>query len=233
LGLGIDFAINKLTPQQEESLSTKIGREFFGMSRDKEISSYLQKTIEAIQNKCIDLSYKVNVFAVNNKDVNAIALPGGTILVFSGLLEKVGSENELTFILAHELGHFKNRDHLRGTGRAIVLMVLYSMLLGGSGGIDSILTPFLTFSESRHSREQESNADAKALEIVQCYYGHVGGATDFFEGMLQEEEPSVFGHFLASHPAHSQRIMDIENIINKSGYKQEAILKLEKDFKSR
>ncbi len=231
LGLGIDFAVEKLTPDQERSLSTKIGKELLGMPRDKEISSFLQKFVERIQNKCINLPFKVKVFAVKNKGVNAIALPGGTIMVFSGLLERVRSENELTFILGHELGHFKNRDHLRGMGRAILLMIISSMLLGGDGGVDGILNPFLVFSESNHSREQESQADANALDLAQCYYGHVGGATDFFEGMLKEEEPSVFGHFLASHPAYSQRIIDIKNLINKFAYKQKAVFKLDKNLK--
>jgi Zn-dependent protease with chaperone function len=232
LGLGIDFAVENLTPQQEQSLSLMANKELFSMSHKNEISSILQKTIDALQNKCVYLPYKVNIYAIDNKGVNAIALPGGTILVFSGLLKKVRSENELTFILAHELGHFKNKDHLRGMGRAIVLMVLFSMILGESSGIDEILTSFFTFSESSHSRAQESKADAKALKVVQCHYGHVGGSTKLFEGMLKEEESRVFGHFLASHPTHTQRIKNIENQINKFGYKQGAVISIKNDFTS-
>ncbi len=40
------------------------------------------------------------------------------MVVFTGLLEKMTSENELAFVLAHELGHYDHRDHLRGLGRA-------------------------------------------------------------------------------------------------------------------
>ena len=232
LGLAIDFAVKNLTPQQEKVLSLKAGEEFFSMKRDTGMSSVLQKTVDAIQNKCVQLPYKVNVFAIENKDVNAVALPGGTILVFSGLLKKLNSENELTFILAHELGHFNNRDHLRGVGRAIVLMVLSSMILGESSGIDEILTSFLAFSENSHSRGQESKADAKALEMVQCHYGHVGGSTDFFEEMLKAEEPSVFGHFLSTHPAYTQRITDIKNQIDRFGYKQGKVISFKNDLTS-
>lgn len=228
LGLGIDFAVESLTPKQEKKLSFNVGHEFFSMDRDEKKSAFLQNIINALQAKCVDLPYKIKIFVVDNDDVNAIALPGGTILVFSGLLEKVRSENELTFILAHELGHFKNRDHLRGMGRAIVLIVLYALVFGGNSGVDEFLSPFMAYSESSHSRGQESMADSLALDAVQCHYGHVGGATGFFEGLLKEDEPSAFGHFLASHPEHTQRITDINNQINKSGYKEGEILMLEK-----
>ena len=46
--------------------------------------------------------------------MNAVALPGGNIVVFAGLLKEIKSENELAMILGHELGHFAHRDHLRG-----------------------------------------------------------------------------------------------------------------------
>ncbi len=226
LGLGIDFAVKNLTPQQEKLLSIEINEAFFSMERDENKSDRLQKIINNLLNQCIDLPYKINVFVVDNKEVNAIALPGGTILVYSGLLDRIKSENEITFILAHELAHFKNRDHLRGLGRAIVLLVLYSLAFGANSGIDDVLTPFMTFSESSFSRKQESMADYQALNAVQCHYGHVGGSTDFFEGLLNEEEPGVFGHFLASHPDHSQRIADINSQMKRSGYKKAKVLML-------
>ena len=52
-----------------------------------------------------------------NTAPNALAFPGGLIVVTRGLLDNVESENELAFVLAHELGHFRNRDHLRGSVR--------------------------------------------------------------------------------------------------------------------
>ena len=48
-----------------------------------------------------------------------------------GLLENVESENELAFVLGHELGHFRNRDHLRGLGRGIAFSLV--LVAGGRG----------------------------------------------------------------------------------------------------
>lgn len=231
LGLGVDFAVQRLSPQQEKALSFSLTKEYFSMSHDDVKSAALQKIVDAMQSQCIHLPYAVKVFVVESKDVNAIALPGGTILMFSGLLEKVRSENELAFILGHELGHFKHKDHLRGFGRGIVLIVLYALLFGTDDSADGVLSSFISFSESSHSRDQEFAADAVALESVQCRYGHVTGATRFFEELLKEEEPKLLGHFLASHPDSNQRIRDITAQAREAGYPQGSLVPLGSEFK--
>ena len=61
--------------------------------------------------------YQFRVEIDDSEIANAMALPGGLIIITQGLLDQVESENELAFVLGHELGHFKNRDHLRALGR--------------------------------------------------------------------------------------------------------------------
>ena len=61
---------------------------------------------------------------------NAMALPGGLIVVTQGLLDQVESENELAFVLGHELGHFRNRDHLRALGRGIMISLFLAVVTG-------------------------------------------------------------------------------------------------------
>jgi len=137
--------------------------------------------------------------------VNAVALPGGHIIVYTGLLNKVASENELAFVLAHEMGHFAHRDHLRGMGRAVVFI--------------KMLANALNLTEMSFSRKQETRADEFALETLYCDYGHVAGATDFFEKISKAQDPGKFGHYLASHPESRKRISHLENIIRSRGFK--------------
>ena len=44
-------------------------------------------------------------------------------VIYQGLLAQAESENELMMVLGHELGHFANRDHLRGLGRALLVQI--------------------------------------------------------------------------------------------------------------
>ena len=148
----------------------------------------------------------------------------------AGLLEKVRSENELIFILGHEMGHFKNKDHLLGLGRGIVFMALSMALLGADNGANEFLSTFLNFSESSFSRQQESRADVFALNVVQCRYGHISGATQFFETLIDEEKSTRFSHFFASHPDTTERIKTIENLAQSQKFGEGILTELDSVF---
>lgn len=122
---------------------------------------------------------------------NAAVIPGGHIVVFSGLLSQVRSENGLAFVLAQELAHITQRDHLRAMGRGIVLFGLAALVTGSDSGLSELLAPVNSPGQASYSRTRESAADAAALRILHCRYGHAGGATELFAAM-KDRETSVF-----------------------------------------
>ncbi|QOY94329.1 M48 family metalloprotease [Massilia sp. UMI-21] len=67
-------------------------------------------------------------------------------------------------------------------------------------------------------RARESLADARALQILQCRYGHVGGASEFFEALgRQDGEAPAFTHYLASHPSMAARIEALRLAMRQAG----------------
>jgi predicted Zn-dependent protease len=235
LGLLIDFSVKHLSIEQEQALSISIGENWGEDGDHPKKAKPIQAIVDLLQNKCAHLPYKIKVTIIDDEMINAAALPGGTILVFSGLLDSMKSENELAFVLAHELGHFKNRDHLKGMGRLLVLVVGSVFLLGPDNPIADLAMSSINLAESSFSRGQESEADEFALKVLQCGYGHVGGATDFFSTMKAKENGSkIFGHYLSSHPDSQKRIDDINNQANQAGYPQKATipLSLKQEIKS-
>ena len=103
--------------------------------------TYLQKILDHLVASSENLpkfSYKVLVF--DDKTVNALALPAGNLVVFSGLLAELKTENELAMILAHELGHYAHHDHLHGLGRGLVLIFI-TTALGLSGDVPVFVNP--------------------------------------------------------------------------------------------
>ncbi|NCF16391.1 MAG: M48 family metalloprotease, partial [Gammaproteobacteria bacterium] len=142
---------------------------------------------------------------------NAMALPGGLIIVTQGLLDQVESENELAFVLGHELGHFKNRDHLRALGRGIVLSLFFSVATGNDVSNLSIKVTDLAL--RGFSREQESEADEFGLALVYTHYGHVDEASRLFE-RWDEDDRSLFDvvSYLSTHPATADRIVELEEL---------------------
>jgi predicted Zn-dependent protease len=153
--------------------------------------------------------YTLRVAIYEESTPNALAFPGGFIVVTTGLLDQVESENELAFVLAHELGHFHNRDHLRGIGRGVVFaLALSAMGFSGTDAAAQLAALSGQLAARGFDRDQEGDADRFGLALVQQEYGHVAGALDFFERL---PDPGSFVekqivHYLATHPLDDDRI---------------------------
>jgi predicted Zn-dependent protease len=148
---------------------------------------------------------------------NAMAFPGGLIVVTSGLLEQVQSENELAFVLAHELGHYRNRDHLRAMGRGLVLSMLLLTISGGD--TTNYGATIAGYTGRAFGRRQESRADAFGLELVQAEFGHVAEAWRFFErGMEDGAAAALLDDYTASHASSRTRIQDLIKLAEQNGW---------------
>lgn len=205
LGFAVDWLVPRISPETERKI---VG--YFPEAKSDDGPSgkdqIVQTLLDTIQNQCVKLPYKLTVRISDNPGVNAVALRGGQIVIFSGLLNQLESENELAFVLAHEIGHFVNRDHLRESGRALVLMTISALLFGTDSSLGEFMAEWVGITEMRFSRTQETRADEYALNVLNCFYGHVNGSTLFFEKMGKEERSKFIGHYFSSHPEFKKRI---------------------------
>lgn len=148
---------------------------------------------------------------------NAMAFPGGLIVVTTGLLDQVESENELAFVLAHELGHYRNRDHLRALGRGLVLSLLLLTLSGGD--TTDYGATIAGYTQRAFGRRQESRADAFGLELVQAEFGHVADAWRFFErGADEAGTAALLDDYTATHASSRTRIEDLVRLADENGW---------------
>ncbi|MDU9048910.1 MAG: M48 family metallopeptidase [Candidatus Electrothrix sp. Rat3] len=210
LGLLVDWAAGFISPEMEAVIFSSMrvsGAVVFDKQKDDPRRVELQRLVDEL-GRCNEIGYPLQINMATSQDANAFAFPGGRIIVLEGLLETIRSENGLSFVLAHEMAHFKNRDHLRGMGRGIVFTALSALLTGAGSDITQLIAPALGVGQARYSQEREALADRLALETLNCFYGHVGGATEFFEAMQEEskEQGRGIGGYFASHPEAVQRI---------------------------
>lgn len=220
--LALGLAVDLIVPRLSMDLEKKLAGAFVGRLVENEdvadTTQSLQSLVDRLQDRCAPLPYSITVHVTEADAVNAAALPGGHMVVFTGLLAEMTSENELAFVLAHELGHFANRDHLRGLGRALVLMTASTILLGADNSVNSMIGQGMVLTELSFSRKQESQADEFALETLFCHYGHVADATSFFNKIPEDGDPGRFGHYFASHPENRRRIGYLEDLAQERGY---------------
>jgi len=221
LGWGSDYAVGHLPPRYERWLGEHLGGAFPGSS-----SPALQQRLEGLlkslpqDSPLREVPFRIEL--AETPEVNAVALPGWRIVVFRGLLDKVGSENELAMVLAHELGHFAHRDHLRSLGRGLGVTFLSLLVFGPDSGISNAAGKLMLDFESHYSREQEAAADRFGLELLVARYGHAGGATDFFR-RFDARAGSRIPYLLASHPHPGDRIRELDAAIAESGYVRQAL----------
>ena len=157
---------------------------------------------------------------------NAMAIPGGAILVTTGLLEGIRSENELAFVLGHEIGHFKNRDPLNGLGRQLATALLMAVVTGSAGGGADLLGLTGRITARNFGRNQELAADRAGLEIVYREYGHVASASDFFAQLPNDPEfAQRFQGYFATHPVTKNRISALERLAHEQSWPSEGTLR--------
>lgn len=164
------------------------------------------------------LPYAIEIMVTDDAEPNAYAMPGGRLMLTRGLFEAVDSENGLAFVIGHELGHFSNRDHLRGLGRKLVIWALAATLTGDPGVGGRLLGLGLDGIDLNYSRKQESAADAVGLTLLAEAYGHAGGATEFFERMAEKHPQSQWRALFSTHPGPVERVADIQSAIRRHGY---------------
>jgi hypothetical protein len=145
---------------------------------------------------------------LRHDDANAIALPGGYIYVFKGLIDRAETPDELAGVIAHEIGHVANRDGTRKVLESAGLSLLFGMLLGDFVGGGAVVLAAQTILQNRYSRDVEAAADVYAVRLI----GGIGGDARALGRVLLRiaGAPHRGPKLLLDHPETKDRIAAIE-----------------------
>ncbi|MBK8142686.1 MAG: M48 family metallopeptidase [Chitinophagaceae bacterium] len=112
-------------------------------------------------------AYSVRITVVNDNVVNAFAVPGGRIVVYSALLKQIQSYPELAALLSHEFTHVNKKHSTKSIFRRLGSKVFIGLLFGSFGSVTSVLIDHADDLKSlTYSRKLEKEADIKGLEIL-------------------------------------------------------------------
>ena len=111
------------------------------------------------------VDFKIKV--VESEQVNAFALPGGHMVVFTGLLRRAESPEEVAAVLGHEMAHVTGRHGMRRIARSIGVLVTVQLLLGDIAGASVALQDLFTLAAvNGYSRDQETAADLEGVRML-------------------------------------------------------------------
>ena len=152
--------------------------------------------------------YPIRVTVVNLPVVNALATPGGSIVVFRGLLDRTESAEELAGVLAHEIQHVMHRHPTKAILRQAGAGVLVAALVGDVSAVVAFgIQSARTLGDLRYSRQAELEADRDGMRMLHAASVDPAGMVAFFQGMQREEgAPRSAARYLSTHPAAADRV---------------------------
>ncbi|MBA1145971.1 M48 family metallopeptidase [Ectothiorhodospiraceae bacterium WFHF3C12] len=193
------------------------------VSEDPAVNGYVSCVADAIirvlpEGREVPPSWEVTVF--RSDQVNAFALPGGKIGVYTGLLRVAENQHQLAAIVGHEIGHvLANHSNARLSANYATMagLTVISVLAGASGAVDDqrtmmallglgaqvgVLLPF--------SRSHESEADEIGLELMAEAGFSPAESVELWKRMAEASDGQP-PEFLSTHPSHGTRIRDLQD----------------------
>ncbi len=195
-------------------------RENGGLDRDAAINALVQQMATRITRVAQPPDYPYEVRVLANRQVNAVAFPGGRLYLYRGLIDVFERDRDkLAWVLGHEAAHVSRRHAVKRIEKQLGYEAVISLVLrrGDAPQIARAVAGLMLLS---YSRDEELESDRYGL-----LYSHAAGydptaaigvLRKFQE--LQGREPSDFEIMFSTHPGDDTRIHGVEDYLEKQGW---------------
>lgn len=214
-----------MPPSEEIKLGLRLSAEIekeLKIHTDPAVQAYIQglgaKISRAAAKKLpegITLKFKV---VDDPNTINAFAMPGGHIYVYSGLLLAASDEAEVMGVLGHEAAHVTERHVAERLVAAYGLQALTDITLGQNPGQLTAIVASLAGQGYllKYGRDQESESDRVGLGFVLRSGYSPAGMVTFFEKLAKSAQPPTF---MSSHPHPGDRAKALQAMIDRQASK--------------
>jgi predicted Zn-dependent protease len=206
----ISWVASQVTIENEQKLGASI---FEQMKADVDIVDHgpALETLRAIGGKLTtDSNYDYQWYLVKDTQINAYALPGGIIIVNTGLITAVEQADELAAVLAHEIQHVEQRHSLKSLINSLGWAAGMMILLGDVNISTAVIVHQL--GNMYFSRDKENEADQLGVELLIAADINPSGMLRLMQ-RLEEVSNSDIPEWISSHPTTSDRIDRIKNLL--------------------
>lgn len=217
VGKGLNF----FSRESEKSMGQKYSEELntkLPLITDPYVNDYINQLGRKLVENSLQPDMNYQFFVVNDKDINAFALPGGYIYVNRGLLEAAQDESEVAGVLGHEIGHVVGRH---STNQMSKQLLLTGVLMGSAIGVGAKSEKWgqivealggvgVYLSTMKFSRDHERQADWLGLESMAKAGYDPQGMIDFFKIMDASSKGKGAGlAFMNTHPLPTERVKNM------------------------
>ena len=199
-------AVDSFSIETEIQLGSKMG-EMYEMQVNKTDSCnyYLQTFLDAIG---INSPYPLSLQLIESNEINAFAVPGGKMFIYSGLLKQMNQYEQLVALIGHESSHVRKRHSLKSLMKNASSSIALSIFLGDVSGISSgLLAQADHLNQLAYSRDLETEADSEGLKLMEEKGVNPSGMIDLLNILLEATDKMGANlYYLNSHPDTEARI---------------------------
>ena len=217
-------------PSEDEE--TRISREFRREAKkhltyvnNPEVERYIERIGQRILSVMGPQPFDYRFFVVADSQLNAFAVPGGSVFFYTGLIERAKSTSEIAGVMGHEIVHIKGRHMARHSGPdAISLLSLVGMLLLARSGAGAQAAGVVgqAISATRqiaYSRQLEMEADTLGVRYMTSAGYDPAGSLAFLKTLDQERSlnPVDVPAYMMTHPVTQERVANVQLVIRSLG----------------
>jgi Zn-dependent protease with chaperone function len=203
----VELAVNRIPVEWEQKLGESAYREFLtgqDVMKDGLAVGAVKEMTQRLASHVPHNPYRFDVTVVKSDVVNAFALPGGYVVVFTGLMKKADSPEEVAGVLAHELNHVLQRHGLERIIKQLGFVAVVSIVLGNPPGLGGVMKQLgIELMTLKFGRAQETEADTTGLDLLHRAKVNPEGMITFFQRLAEKDEGRV--EWLSTHPMSSAR----------------------------
>ena len=219
---------NKFSPQDDITLGKRAATDAekqLPFCNAPKVDAYLTQLGTRLAQKLPTggVQYPFEFHCVNDKAINAFALPGGYVFVNRGAIEAADNEAQLAGVMAHELSHVALRHGTNQASKAMLAetgLGIFGAVFGDSTG-GALVTTLGTFAAGgvllRYSRTAESQADVMGTQVLYDSGYDPRAMAQFFEKLEAESKGKNPPEFFSDHPNPEHRVERVDEEVEKLG----------------
>ena len=209
---GFDLFSSQEEIQAGQQAASQVSQQLPLLPDDDPTTKYVQRLGQRLAEHAPGEKWPYNFHVVNQKEINAFALPGGAIFVNLGTIQAADNEAQLAGVLAHEISHVVQRHGTRAASKQMAAQLPLALLGGmmGNGALSRAAQLGISFGVGsyflKNSRQAESEADLLGTDIMYDS-GFDPHQMAVFFAKLQEQggKQGSVAQFLSDHPDPGNR----------------------------
>ncbi len=210
-----DWAVRKVSLETERSLGRDAfawldnKRWFLPTELDETTKSRIRTTFSTlVRGLKFERDYRLEFRRSKRMGANAVALPGGIIVITDDMVSLAESDDEIAAVLAHEIGHIELRHAMKEVMEGSVLAVIAGVVTNDASSYTVAVAglPAL-LAETKYSRTCESEADEFAFQLLKRHHISPAAFASLMEKLSKsDDDDERYASFLSTHPVTADRV---------------------------